>query len=117
MASDGWSETLVPAINDRLKQAESSSTYSYNIYNYSSARVAKGDFLRLKSVSLGYDVPADFISKTKVFRSASIRATGKDLWLIWSDKKLNGQDPEFLNTGGVALPALPSLIVSITLGF
>jgi hypothetical protein len=43
--------------------------------------------------------------------------TGKDLLLIFSDKRLNGQDPEFLNTGGVALPALPSMIVSVTLGF
>jgi TonB-linked SusC/RagA family outer membrane protein len=111
------SGTQVPAINDRLNAAASSGAYSYNIYNYSSARVANGDFVKLKSVALRYDLPSEWLSKSKFFRTASVQVTGKDLLLIFSDKRLNGQDTEFLNTGGVALPALPSMIVSLTLGF
>jgi hypothetical protein len=118
MASDGWAATaLTPAILDRLKESESTNSNRYNIYNYSTARIAKGDFIRLKTVSIGYDFPAEWLATTKFFRTASIRATGKDLWLIWADKRLNGQDPEFLNTGGVALPALPSVVISLSLGF
>ena len=118
MASDGWVDNaLTPAILDRLKAAESTGAYTYNVYNYSSARVAKGDFIRLKTVSIGYDLPTRWMEKSKIIRTASIRATGKDLWLMWADKRLNGQDPEFLNTGGVALPALPSVIISLSLGF
>lgn len=93
------------------------SAYPYNNYNYSTARVVKGDFIRLKSLSLSYDLPTRWLEPTKVFRSANIRVTGKDLWLIYADKRLNGQDPEFFNTGGVALPALPQLIFSLNLTF
>jgi TonB-linked SusC/RagA family outer membrane protein len=109
--------TTVPAIIGRLEAMENSLSYPYNNYNFSSARVAKGDFIRLKSVSLSYDLPAQWLAATKAIRTASMRVTGKDLWLIYSDSRLNGQDPEFLNTGGVALPALPQVIVSVTLGF
>jgi TonB-linked SusC/RagA family outer membrane protein len=109
--------TNTPAIVDRLHAIEQNMSYPYNNYNFSSARVAKGDFLRLKSLSLGYDLPSEWLAKTKTVRTASFRVTGKDLWLIYSDRRLNGQDPEFLNTGGVALPALPQVIVSVTLGF
>ena len=117
MMSGDENSTTVPAIIDRLKAMESSLSYPYNNYNFSSARVARGDFIRLKSLSLSYDIPARWLEKTKTVRTASLRVTGKDLLLIYSDSRLNGQDPEFLNTGGVALPALPQVIVSVTLGF
>lgn len=109
--------TTVPAIVDRLEAMQNSLSYPYNNYNFSSARVAKGDFIRLKSTSISYELPGEWLEKTKAIRTASLRVTGKDLWLIYSDSRLNGQDPEFLNTGGVALPALPQVIVSVTLGF
>jgi len=111
--------TNIPSIPYRPSAILNNSTsYPYNNYNFSSARVAKGDFVRMKSVSLSYDLPAEWLQRaTKTVRTASIRITGKDLWLIYSDKRLHGQDPEFLNTGGVALPALPQGIVSVTLGF
>ncbi|MDR3188307.1 MAG: SusC/RagA family TonB-linked outer membrane protein [Prevotellaceae bacterium] len=109
--------TTVPSIIGRLDAMENSLSYPYNNYNFSSVRVARGDFIRLKSLSLSYDVPTEWLEALKSVRTASLRVTGKDLWLIYSDSRLNGQDPEFLNTGGVALPALPQVIVSVTLGF
>ncbi len=30
---------------------------AYNAYNFSSERVAKGDFIRMKEISLSYDFP------------------------------------------------------------
>ena len=48
--------TDIPAIADNLMQKlYLSSAYPYNNYNYSSARVAKGDFIRLKSLSINYE--------------------------------------------------------------
>ncbi len=111
--------TNIPAITDRIFASTVIGTgvYPYVNYNNSDIRVAKGDFIRLKTVSLNYDMPLDLVAKTKVFRSASLRLTGRDLWLLYSDKKLNGQDPEFFNTGGVAMPAQTQVILSLTLGF
>ena len=80
-------------------------------------RVAKGDFIRLKSISLNYDFSSDWISKSRFFKTASVRFTVKDPWLIYSDKALNGRDPEFYNTGGVAMPTTTQFTLSLNLGF
>ena len=76
---------------------------AYSAYNYSTERIADGGFIRLKEVSLTYDLPKSFLEKIR-FSSASLKLQATNLWLIYSDKKLNGQDPEFFNSGGVASP-------------
>ena len=76
---------------------------AYNAYNYSTVRVADGGFIRLKEVSLTYDLPKAFLDKIR-FSSASVKLQATNLCLLYADKKLNGQDPEFFNTGGVATP-------------
>ena len=111
-------KTNVPSIADQLTASmELGNAYPYNNYNYSDIRVAKGDFIRLKSISFAYDVPSSWIRKSHFFKSASIRVTGKDLWLLYSDTKLHGQDPEFYNSGGVAMPIQPQVVFSLDLGF
>ncbi|WGU69035.1 hypothetical protein QIU18_09715 [Capnocytophaga canimorsus] len=35
---------------------------------------------------------------------ASFKVSGTNLFLLYSDKALKGQDPEFFGSGGVALP-------------
>lgn len=92
------------------------SNYTYNAYNYSSERVAKGDYLRLSQVSIGYNVPKNIISRLK-FRTAQFNLVGNNLWLLYSDKKLNGVDPEFYSNGGVALPVPKQITLSVKLGF
>ena len=96
--------TDIPVIADkRLNNRYSRLNYAYNAYNYSTARIAKGDFIRLKEVSLSYDFPKDIISYMKL-SDLSLKLQATNLFLIYADKKLNGQDPEFFNTGGVAAP-------------
>lgn len=76
---------------------------AYSAYNYSTERIADGGFIRLKEVSLTYDLPKSFLEKIK-FSSASLKLQATNLCLLYADKKLNGQDPEFFNAGGVASP-------------
>lgn len=96
--------TTVPVIaNRRLNNRYSQLSYAYNAYNYSTDRVAKGDFIRLKEVSLTYDFPKELISSLKV-NNLSLKLQATNLFLLYADSKLNGQDPEFFNTGGVAAP-------------
>jgi hypothetical protein len=52
-----------------------------------------------------------------LFKNASITLTGTNLWLLYSDKKLYGQDPEFFASGGVALPVAKQITASLKLGF
>lgn len=106
--------TNVPAISDQLQLQYLTGTYPYNIYNYSTERVAKGDFIRLKSVSLAYKVPLVIASKYG-FKGASIQLSSINPWLIYADKKLKGQDPEFFNSGGVAQPIQKQFTVALKL--
>lgn len=96
--------TNVPTIASRRQVYNNSQiSYGYNAYNYSTARVAKGDFIRLKELSLTYELPSSVIRALRL-STASVKLAATDLWLLYSDKKLHGQDPEFINSGGVASP-------------
>ena len=96
--------TDIPTIASKRQSYEDTQlAVAYNAYNYSTARVAKGDFIRLKEISLTYNLPKLVLDKLRL-RSASLKLQATNLWLIYADKALNGQDPEFMNSGGVAIP-------------
>ena len=90
-------------------------SYAYNAYNFSTARIAKGDFIRLKEVSLSYDFPKKWVKALKM-NTLSLKVQGTNLALLYADKKLNGQDPEFFNTGGVASPLPKQFTFTLRLG-
>lgn len=90
-------------------------SYAYNAYNYSTARVADGGFIRLKDISLTYDVPTNFLQGIGL-TSASLKFDVTNICLLYSDKKLNGQDPEFVNSGGVATPLPKQFTFTLRLG-
>lgn len=104
VAAGDEAHTSIPAIASR-RQVNNNQfiSYGYNAYNYSTERVAKGDFIRLKEISLSYDFPKSWTNALRI-GSASLKLAATDLWLLYSDKKLHGQDPEFVNSGGVASP-------------
>jgi hypothetical protein len=108
--------TDIPAIASR-RQVYSNNYLSmaYNAYNYSTARIAKGDFIRLKEISLTYDVPRSLISHLRL-NTASIKFAATNICLLYADKKLNGQDPEFFNSGGVASPNPKQFTLTLRLG-
>ena len=91
-------------------------TYGYNAYNYSTERIAKGDFIRMKEVSLAYDFPQAWFHGTPI-GNLSVKLQATNLFLIYADKKLNGQDPEFINAGGVASPMPRQFTLTVKLGF
>lgn len=97
--------TSVPTILDasQLMTGKSRMDVAYNTYNYSDERVAKGDFVRLKNITVGYEFPELFKKQIGV-NSFGLKFSVTNPWLIYSDKKLNGQDPEFYQVGGVAMP-------------
>ena len=109
-------DNYVPALVDRQTSIDISGTYPYNSYNYSTERVASGDLLKLKTVRISYNLPDTWLSKYKV-RNSSLSLVANNFWLIYADKKLNGQDPEFFNTGGVALPVNRMYTLSFKFGF
>ena len=89
--------------------------YAYSAYNYSDVRVAKGDFIRMKEISLGYDFPKSIVKILGV-NTLAMKLQATNLFLIYADKKLNGQDPKFFNTGGVAVPTPKQFTLTLRLG-
>lgn len=107
--------TNVPSIMDAYTAAQQGGGYPYNNYNYSTARVAKGDFVRLKTVSLSYNLSPELLKKSGM-SSASFTLATTNPWLLYSDSKLKGQDPEFFNSGGVAQPLQKQVTLSLKVG-
>jgi TonB-linked SusC/RagA family outer membrane protein len=96
--------TTIPGILDRRTQSLlDGGEFPLTHYNLSSARVVNGDFVRLKNVSLGYALPVLWAQKIG-FKALSAKVSATNLMLLYSDKRLLGQDPEFFGSGGVALP-------------
>lgn len=109
-------KTTIPVIADkRQNKNDTNLSYAYNAYNYSTERIAKGDFIRMKEISLGYDFPAKWYQALKLSK-LSLKLQATNLFLIYADKKLNGQDPEFFNTGGVAVPMPKQFTLTLNVG-
>ncbi len=89
---------------------------NYNAYNYSTERIVDGDFIRMKNISLSYSFPKKALD---LINLSNLRFTfqATNPFLIYSDKRLNGQDPEFFNTGGIAYPVSKQYTFSLNLGF
>ena len=90
---------------------------AYSAYNYSTERVAKGDFIRLKELSLAYDLPKKYFEGQKAVSSFGVKLSATNLWLAYADKKLNGRDPEYYNSGGVSSPVPRQFTLTVKLGF
>ena len=116
--------TSVPAFIDPVSAqqivdasgSQVSVIYPYNLYNYSDERVVSGDYLKLSNVSFSYILPTrvcDMFNLT----NAAVSVVANNIWTIYSDKRLNGQDPEFFASGGVALPSSKQVTFSLKLGF
>lgn len=88
---------------------------AYQSYNYSTARVAKGDFIRMKEISLAYEFPKT-ITQALNIANLSLKLQATNLFLLYADKKLNGQDPEFFNAGGVATPMPKQFTLTLKFG-
>ncbi len=104
---------VIASMRQNRKYADLS--YAYNAYNYSDIRVADGGFIRLKEISLAYDLPKSWISLLSV-QNAQVKLQATNLLLLYADRKLNGQDPEFFNSGGVATPMPKQLTFTLRFG-
>ncbi len=104
------SESLIQSVG------ETTITRAYNAYNYSTERVADGGFVRMKNITLGYTFDGNTV-KNLGLSSLRLNLQGTNLFLLHSDDKLGGQDPEFFNTGGVASPITRSYTFTLNVGF
>jgi TonB-linked SusC/RagA family outer membrane protein len=109
-------KTTIPVIASRRQTYNDKQLhYAYNAYNYSTARIADGGFIRMKEISLSYDFKKNVLDALHV-SNFQLKLQATNLFLIYADKKLNGQDPEFMNSGGVATPMPKQFTLTVRLG-
>lgn len=72
------------------------SSYNRNIaYNY----VTKGDFFKLREVSLNYSLPSSLLGNTRFIKGVTLNLYGRNLY-TWVPKENQFTDPEFSFTSG-----------------
>jgi len=64
-------------------------------------------------VSLTYQFDNKQLAKMSALKGFSVTAALANFWLIYADNKLEGQDPEFFNSGGVAQPMQKQVTLSL----
>ena len=80
--------------------------------SHSSRRLYDGTFLRLRNVTLGYNLPAEWLSSLKL-SGASIYLQGNNLW-TWKKDPLLEFDPEVGSNGALSLN--PSVLKTMSIG-
>lgn len=111
--------TIYPSMPDRDKATEyvflptskNESISPYEAYNLSDIRVAKGDFIRCRQISIGYDFQRGIL-KALHMSHLSINASMTNPFLITFDRKWHGYDPE---TAG--WPARKTYSISLNVTF
>ncbi|MBB6460168.1 SusC/RagA family TonB-linked outer membrane protein [Flammeovirga kamogawensis] len=110
--------TRIPVIMSKREKYDYKQTgdMSYAMYNKSQDRVANGDFIKLKRVSLNYQLPVKMLESVHI-QNASVGFQAHNLFMLYSDEKLRGRDPEFYVAGGVSLPPTRSYTMSLKVSF
>lgn len=116
--ADRWREagdeafTNVPALT-----ADIYSSYSLQRYQNSDINVLKGDYIRLREISLSYGLPKNLLNRLKV-ENIQLAGSVRNLGLIWTANK-EGYDPDFTNLVGntTNLRPVPSYNFSINVSF
>jgi TonB-linked SusC/RagA family outer membrane protein len=78
---------------DRPAEMNGSQKNIYEMYNRSTAQLAKGDYIRCSNIALSYDLPESVLDRIGVRRVALSASMGNP-FVIAFDKKWDGRDPE-----------------------
>lgn len=112
--------TDIPAILDAdamNREDRNEISTAYNLYSISDRWLADASFIRLKNLSLNYTFPRKILSKTGI-NNLNIGLQATNLALLWmaDRKKLGGEDPEFVWSGGTSMPISKQYTITLSIG-
>ena len=111
--------TNIPALSDLslaysdMERKYTISSNMWEMYNNADLRVVSGDFLRMRNISLSYNLPEHLYKHIGV-SGVSLRLEAGNLWL-WANKKLRGQDPEQMTLGSGTVPPTKSFTFGLNI--
>lgn len=104
---DGNENSAAPTENNIPIDLYRNSTYWSSIYPHQSFIEKDINWVRLRDVTLGYNLPSSFLDSTKFIKNASIFITGTDLFLLTNysglDPVANGNSAAVGGAGGAGL--------------
>lgn len=65
--------------------------YGQQFTQFDSRLIENASFMRLKTLTIGYEFPKSLLAKAKVIKGINFSVTGRNLWTL---TKYRGQDPE-----------------------
>lgn len=107
--SGGYTNTLVD-----FNEVGPNSNTGWYMYDNSDIRVAKGDHIRLRTVSVGYGLDFKWMKKIGV-SNARVDLQMQNLGVLTFDKKLKGQDPDQVES--IGMPVLPTYNFNLSFSF
>ncbi len=101
--------TVVPAVNRN--------SYSLTRYNYSDINVLKSDYIRLRNISVKYELPLRLLEKLGI-KGASADFSVRNLGFLWKAND-EGYDPDFISSISrtYSLPSARSYNFSLNINF
>lgn len=87
---DGLENSASPTQNSIIVTPYITTSYYSSAYNTEDFLQKDVNWIRLKDITLSYNLPKSVFGESKVFKSASVFVTGTDLWLMTNYK---GVDP------------------------
>jgi TonB-linked SusC/RagA family outer membrane protein len=104
-------------------KADAQGYYQALAQRVTATHVLDGDFIKLRQVQLGYNLPSTFVSKSVIFRSAQISFVARNLWTIMkhSDnidpESQFGSDVKYYGIEGTSLPSTRTYGFNLNLKF
>ncbi|WP_353123812.1 SusC/RagA family TonB-linked outer membrane protein [Dysgonomonas capnocytophagoides] len=95
----------------------STNTYSLNRYIYSDINVLKSDYIRMRQISLSYQVDKDLLRKIKI-ESMQLSLSVNNLGLLWAANN-EGYDPDYISSPSTTfnLPPSQSYTIGLNINF
>lgn len=114
---EDWANTTEASLQWWNGEAFSFGENIWQMYNESDVRVVSGNYLKLQSLSLRYNVPDDFCKKLNL-KSMYLSFSTTDLF-TWSAKELKGQDPTTQSGSAetISVPARPTYSLQLNVSF
>lgn len=109
--------------NTNTVTADAQGYYRSLAQNVTKVHVQDGDFIKLRQLTLGYNLPASVVKSLKFVSSVNVALVGRNLWTIM--KKTENIDPEatfgsnvrYYGIEGTSLPTTRSFGVNVNIKF
>ena len=120
---DGITKGVTATGTTNTVKADAQGYYQALAQRVTATHVLDGDFIKLRQVQLGYNIPTELVKRSVIFRSAQISFVARNLWTIMKNsdnidpESQFGSDINFYGIEGTSLPSTRTYGFNLNLKF